>query len=389
MSRILIDITRPLYRRLGARFPTGIDRVGLEYVRHYGPGARAVLSLGPLAAALSPSDSERAFDALLQGRDRSFPLAIELIAKASLWNWIMPGAGDSVLLNTSHQWLDYSTYAAQLRWLGVRPVFVICDLIPITHPEYCRSGERANHVARMRNAMAMARGIIAISQDTLDKLQRFAGDNGLRCPPAVVAPLAPGLALTAPGPRPVTQPYFVMVGTIEPRKNHLLMLHAWRRLVEQMGDSAPRLVIVGRRGWECENVVDLLERCEPLRGFVFEHNACGDEELATLLHHAQALLMPSFAEGYGLPVAEAVAAGVPVIASDLAVFREVAGNVPEYVDPLDGRRWAEMIVEYAAPDGARRKAQLERIEGFRPRGWAQHFAAVDAFLERMDAQPPA
>ena len=86
--------------------------------------------------------------------------------------------------------------------------------------------------------MAVARGIIAIAQDTLEKPQGFAGDNGLRCPPAVVAPLAPGLAVNAPGPRPVSQPYFVMVGTIEPRKNHLLMLHAWRRLVEQMGDSA-------------------------------------------------------------------------------------------------------------------------------------------------------
>ena len=90
-----------------------------------GPRARAVLSLGLLAAALSPSDSERVFDTLLQGEGRSFPLAIELIAKASLWNWIKPGAGDSILLNTNHQWLDYRSYAAQLCWLGVRPVFVI------------------------------------------------------------------------------------------------------------------------------------------------------------------------------------------------------------------------------------------------------------------------
>ena len=79
--------------------------------RRRDPRARAVLSLGLLAAALSPSDSERVFDTLLQGEGRSFPLAIELIAKASLWNWIKPGAGDSILLNTNHQWLDYRSYA--------------------------------------------------------------------------------------------------------------------------------------------------------------------------------------------------------------------------------------------------------------------------------------
>jgi len=144
----------------------------------------------------------------------------------------------------------------------------------------------------------------------------------------------------------MTAPYFVVLSTIEPRKNHWFLLQMWRRLVETMGDSAPRLVIIGQRGWECENVAYMLERSEKLKGFVFEYSNCTDEELATYLHHAQALLFPSFAEGYGMPLVEALAFGVPVIASDLPVFREVAGEIPEYVDPLDGKRWAELVKEY-------------------------------------------
>src|SRR5258706_1574168 len=216
----------------------------------------------------------------------------------------------------------------------------------------------------MRNALTMARGIVAISQDTLDRFRQFAGEAGLPCPPAIVAPLAPGVPSHAPGPRPIPGPYFVVLGTIEPRKNHWMLLQLWRRLIERRGAAAPRLVVIGQRGWECENVVDLLERSEPLRGFVFERNACGDQELATYLHHAQALLMPSFAEGYGMPVVEALAAGVPVIASDLAVFREIAGAVPEYADPLDGRRWLELIEDYSGAPSARRDAQRARIAGF-------------------------
>lgn len=64
--------------------------------------------------------------------------------------------------------------------------------------------------------------------------------------------------------------YFVVLGTIEPRKNHLLLLQVWRQLIEELGLAAPRLVIIGQRGWECEQVVDLLDRCEVLRGVVLE-----------------------------------------------------------------------------------------------------------------------
>jgi glycosyltransferase involved in cell wall biosynthesis len=389
VAGILIDVARLFLRRTAGRLPTGVDRVGLEYIRHYGDRARAVLSLGPLAAALSRADSARLFRSLLDGVEGYTPLTFEMGAKAWLWNWIKPGAADSFLLNTSHLWVDHRGYAAQLRWLGARPVFFIHDLIPISHPEYCRPAEVARHPARMRNALRSASGIVVNSRHTLETLERFAHAARLRMPPAVVAPLAPGVPFHAPGPRPLPAPYFVVVGTIEPRKNHWMLLHLWRALVERLGAAAPRLVVIGQRGWECENVVDLLERCEPLHGFVIEKNACGDRELATFLHHAQALLMPSFAEGYGMPVVEALVAGVPVIASDLAVFREISGGIPEYADPLDGRRWIELVEDYSAETSARRDAQRARIADFRPPSWRAHFAAVDGLLERLGERPPA
>ncbi len=178
-------------------------------------------------------------------------------------------------------------------------------------------------------------------------------------------------------------PYFVVLGTIEPRKNHWLLLQLWRKLVERMGEHAPRLVIIGQRGWECENVVDLLERCEPLRGYVLELPACSDAELSTWLKHAQALLFPSFAEGYGIPLVEALSLGVPVIASALPVFREIAGDIPEYLDPLDGSGWMARIEAYADPDFSGRLAQLDRVAGFVPPAWSSHFQIVEEFLERL------
>jgi len=178
-------------------------------------------------------------------------------------------------------------------------------------------------------------------------------------------------------------PYFVVLGTIEPRKNHWLLLQVWRRLVEQMGTRAPRLVVIGQRGWNCENVVDLLERCEALRGYVTELPACSDAELSTWLKHAQALLFPSFAEGYGIPLVEALSIGVPVIASDLPAFREIAGEIPDYRDPLDGLGWIDCIKAFAETASPERTAQLRRLASFSAPSWSTHFQVVEEFMERL------
>lgn len=386
MPCILIDISRLFYFKLTGRRSTGIDRVGLEYLRHYADRARAVLTLGPFSSVLSAPDSLLAFRMLLDDGVNGRAPAARLIAKAYVNWWMRPSVEGCVLLNTSHTGLERSGYASGLRRRGAHSVFFVHDLIPITHPEYCRPGERERHLTRMRTAVRVGRGMIVPSQHTLDTLKRFCGDAGLPFPPAAVAPLASSLPHVEAGPPPVAEPYFVVVGTIEPRKNHGMLLQLWRSLVERNGKAAPRLVVIGRRGWKCGDVTDLMGTCPQLRDFVMERGACTDRELVTYLRHAQALLFPSFVEGYGLPLAEALALGVPVIASDLAVFREVAGEVPEYAGPLDSRRWMELIVDYSQPQSALRSAQVGRMAGFRATTWRQHFQAVDEFLLQLQVQ---
>jgi glycosyltransferase involved in cell wall biosynthesis len=308
-----------------------------------------------------------------------------ILAGGVVCGWKDRKAAGKFLFNTGHSGLEQAAYPALLKRHGARPLFFVHDLIPITHPEYCRPGERARHARRMDNVLDLAAGVVANSQATLDGLAHYARATGKPMPPAAVAWLAPGLAMPPAAARPPGPPYFVALGTIEPRKNHILLLQLWRRLVERLGAAAPRLLIVGQRGWECENAVDLLERCETLRGFVTEVAGCADAELAAYLRHAQALLFPSFAEGYGLPLVEALALGVPAIASDLPAFREIAGDVPEYIDPLDGKHWGEAIEEFSAPASLARAAQLRRMAGFKVPTWKEHFSIVDEFMERLDA----
>lgn len=380
MRKILIDVTRLADRMMKGRLPTGVDRVSLAYVAHYAARARAVIRYGSRHLILDEAASQAVFEQLLAPRAHfSWRIILE-VTKA--W-WRLPRRQDDALLfNTGHSGLEDPAYSARLHRFGAHPVFLVHDLIPLNFPEYCRPDEEAKHSERMRSMLKLGKGIIANSNVSLDELTTFAREQNLPMPPVVVASLAPP-ALPVPSQRPISDPYFVMVSTIEPRKNHTMILHVWRNLVDKFGDDAPRLVVIGRRGWECENVVDLLERCKAVHSHVIELPQCSDGELSTWLKHAQALLFPSFAEGYGLPLVEALALGTPVIASDLPVFREIAGDIPEYLDPLDGLGWAQAIRTYSLDDPAHFIAIRKKIAAFTIPSWPEHFAKVDRFIESL------
>lgn len=382
MSHILLDVTRLLSRLSDGLRPTGVDRVGLAYVERYGAQANAVLSERGFSVVLTDSDSQQVFEMLLSSaRNRR---AIQKLVVRSIMNQLrFKNFARSILLHTSHNGMEFQRYYHAMAHRNARSVFMVHDLIPLTHAEYCRPGVDDAHRLRIHTALQHANGLIANSQATLDSLATEADLAGFPLPPTVVAPLASGVATRPHGPSPLNHPYFVMLGTIEPRKNHWFMLHVWRRLVERHGAAAPKLIVIGRRGWECENVIDMLDRCSSLRGVVIEEADCSDDQLHIWLQHSRALLFPSFVEGYGMPLVEALALRVPVLASDLGVFREIAGGIPDYLDPLDGLNWLARIEAYSQPACTERDAQLARIEDFREPTWAEHFARVDNFLETL------
>lgn len=380
---VLLDVTRLFGRVLADVLPTGVDRVTLAYVAHYYSRARAVLAEGRFVAVLNKQDSQKAFDAFLHPSPSSKAIIKRLIIKARLTAWYRLNIDEKVLINTGHTGINHPAYAIGLRKRGVKLVFMVHDVIPITHPEFCRPAEKIKHHRRVDNMLSCGDGIIANSQFTLEALATEAKKLTVKMPSAVVAHLAPGFMPITDGSRPIETPYFVVLGTIEPRKNHNLLFRIWRKLVEELGDYAPKLVLIGRRGWECENAVDILERSEVLRGFIIEKNACSDAELSTYLHHAQALLFPTLVEGYGMPVIESLMVKTPVIATNLSVFHEIAGDIPDYLDVLDGLGWLSRIKAYMDSNHPLRMAQMQRMEQFLTPTWQSHFEKVDALIDTI------
>lgn len=383
---MLIDVTRLLHRFMGKRLPTGVDRVSLAYISRYGPEARAVFRHHGGKFVFRRAESAVLFDWLLSlgGTGSVLPT----IYKGLVAGCLLQGVAGRFLFNTGHTGLESDDYVTMLRQQRVKPIFMVHDLIPLTHPQYCRAGEHDRHLTRLRNAVRVASGIVCNSQATLDGLRVLCDQQNWVLPPAVVALLAPEPLKAVQLTRPMAAPYFVYVSTIEPRKNHLMILKVWQQLAAQLGDNAPHLVIIGQRGWDYGEVVHLLT--DPaLKRLVVEIPACTDPEMVNYLQHARAMLFPSFTEGFGMPVVEALALGLPVIASDLPVFWEFAGDIPDYIDVSDEARWASTITNYAAAGSSLRAAQLTRMENYVPPSWNEHFSQVDALLATLTSGEPS
>jgi glycosyltransferase involved in cell wall biosynthesis len=384
MPEISIDLTRLVVRALRGRYPTGVDRVCLSYARRYRE-ARVVLYKAGMGRALLRADSRRLVDLLLADRSVDFvPKLCTLLVRALLRRSppLTPGG---IFFNIGHGGIERPAYVRWLRDNRLRPVFMVHDLIPMTHPEYCREGESQRHERRIAAMLGCGAGLIVNSVSTQRILQGYAKKQKLILPPLIVAHLGISLFPIGTNEPILKDPYFVMLGTIEPRKNHILMLQCWRRLGERWKDGAavPKLVLIGQRGWDIEYVERFLHRSEVCRSLVSVRSDCDDTELAIWLRHARALLFPSFSEGYGLPLVEALAQGTPVIASDLDAFHENAGDIPDYLDPLDGLGWLQAITDFTKDDSERRTKQLARLSHFVPPTWADHFRIVENLIDGL------
>lgn len=153
------------------------------------------------------------------------------------------------------------------------------------------------------------------------------------------------------------QPYILFVATIEPRKNLGQLLEAYSRLAPSVKKLVP-LVVVGRRGWKSEDVVKavrVLEAKREVRWF----QCIPDDELAAFYRHALVVVYPSLYEGFGYPVAEALACGAPVITSNVASLPEIAGQAALLIEPTDMNALVEALMMLINDET--RRAELRRL----------------------------
>jgi glycosyltransferase involved in cell wall biosynthesis len=400
--------------------PRGVDRVDYSYARFLfqnWPGPCLGLLPTPWGTRLYDRDQALKMLSTVKARwredqlcnsDRALHVIKEWLSGVSAISPVKPAARQSALLSHGFKYMrengihlgqsavkrapEGSIYInvgqvgwaapAATRWLSgrkdIRAVFMLHDVIPLLHPELVSNGGRLSQSWLLRSVLKHADGLItttsAASDAVIETLQ-LRGISDVR-QQSIPLPVADAFLHRDPPDAALSQtPYFVVCGAIEPRKNHRLLLRVWQRLVQRIGPSAPRLLILGSPAHHGDKILGEFQAARELRNHVAVMSGLSTPALRTLMANARAVLMPSFAEGFGLPVIEALTVGTPILASDLPAHRESGGNLGIYLDPSDDVAWFEAISDVLENTRAR-----ERIASYQPMTASHYFETVTAFL---------
>ena len=248
-------------------------------------------------------------------------------------------------------------HAVPPRQMG-KLVCVFHDVAFFAHPEFSTEENRAFCAQQIDLARRRADLIVTVSEFSRREILRYvdipedrvraiheAADPRYRKIPGLQVPQRLRAAIG-------NEPFTLFVGSVEPRKNLITLVHAWARVVAQNG-APGKLVIAGGSGWKNSDVHAAVEK-HGLQDRVTFTGFVSDAELVALYNTARVFVYPTLYEGFGLPVIEAMACGTPVVTSRVASIPEVGGDAVRYVDdPLDREGLAQTLVELHADPGAR------------------------------------
>jgi glycosyltransferase involved in cell wall biosynthesis len=298
--------------------------------------------------------------------DRRVPVQVLNYAWHRLENppveWLLTGSHDVV--HALHPLLIPTRRAAQ--------VVTIHDLFFLSQPERTRGEIRRDYVPLARAHARRAHAVMTPSQHSAARIARELGVAPERiyvCPPG-----APRWSSLGPGRTVPRDGYVLFLGTLEPRKNIGVLLDAYSQLTCQPG-RVPRLVLAGRPTSDAAAWLDRLSR-PPFAGRAEHLGYVSAPEREKLLAGARVLVMPSLDEGFGLPVLEAMSAGVPVIASDRGSLPEVLGGAGPLVDARDVDALAQALRRLIDDDEHARRCAAQGVARAAEFSWARTAATV-------------
>jgi glycosyltransferase involved in cell wall biosynthesis len=251
----------------------------------------------------------------------------------------------------------YGVYE-QLEKKGVVLAGIVYDILPIQMPHCFPPGTKDTHEHWLQSISARARTLICISKAVADETIEWLSRNQLSKPADQTVTwfhLGADLENSAPSAGFPSEMQtlentlannisFLMVGTIEPRKGHQQALEAFQLLHDDNHNVC--LIIVGKKGWMVDSLSGQITRAEESDKRIYWFENASDEFLEWLYQHCDCLLAASEGEGFGLPLIEAALHGMPLLARDIPVFREVAGNAAEYFTAKDAADLAGAILSW-------------------------------------------
>ena len=283
----------------------------------------------------------------------------------------------------------------QKRNLGFKVLLFCYDVIPVKLPHLCVGDVAASFARYFANVAWCADEVLCISECSQNDLQALLRELGVPRPNMSVIKLGCQLPVIATDlianevAELLGQRFVLFVSTIERRKNHETLYRAYTRLVDEGVGNLPLLVFVGMPGWGVNDLLADLNFDPRTKHLIKLLHHVNDADLARLYQHALITVFPSLYEGWGLPVAESLAAGKCCLASNVASIPEIGGDLVEYLDPWDVPAWAEKLRWYF--DNPSKVAEKEALikTNYQPMRWAKCAEDVFARAANQIVAPPA
>jgi glycosyltransferase involved in cell wall biosynthesis len=301
-------------------------------------------------------------------------VATSVLAGAA--HFFKPG---DVLLSLGLDWdhLDVHALFSIKKLCGIRLVTCCYDLIPILFPQYCVGDVSAFFATYFIEMAHSSDLILCISKQSESDLRKFLHSTGAPIPKTTVFYLgdeipSQGQAIDPAVEQVVSVPYILYVSSIERRKNHLTLYQAYHLLCSQYPiDSIPTLILVGMPGWGTAELLKDVELDPLVQGKIVILNSVRDADLNLLYSNALFCVYPSFYEGWGLPVAEALNFGKLVICSDQGSLPEVGADLVIYVSPWSALDWARTLWRYFDHRELIVEHETKVLARFEPRKWSE------------------
>lgn len=289
------------------------------------------------------------------------------------------------------EWWDSNFTACLVRHHdkdGVHLVQIIHDIGPTAHPQFFEQVEISPEVYNAK-IVPIASLVLANSKNTKLELEAWLKQQKLHIPKIEVFRLGDDIKISKPV-RPnddifkqsglTGSDFLLMVGTIELKKNHLLLYYVYK-LAKVRGINLPKFVIAGRRGWMSDAAYALLTKDPDIKdSFVFQLDKT-DEELSWLYSHCLFTVLPSLYEGWGIPIAESVARGVPCLASNFGSMNEVAEGYVTRFCPVSTDECLAAIQRMLNP--ATLKKARDHVRKYKQFSWDDSFKQVETYLKEM------
>ncbi|WP_255443410.1 glycosyltransferase family 1 protein [Comamonas sp. Z1] len=301
-----------------------------------------------------------------------------------------PRSGD-VLISVGLDWDGaYSSSFYNLsKKNGVHVLTCCYDLIPVLFPQYC-VGDVSNRFKEYFNMLTWgSAGVLCISKQTEADFLNLCHEIGAPKKPTCIIPLGDNVpdgtgVASLDVQEVVAQPFILFVSTIERRKNHEVLYRAYHLLCRAgHAKKLPKLVFVGMPGWGVSDLLKDIELDPLTRNLIVQLNHVSDADLNTLYKSAYFCLYPSFYEGWGLPVGEALAFGKALLVSDQGSLPEVGGDLVQYISPWSPEAWAEAIIDFV-DHPEKIKIIEERVRNnYKIRKWSDTAKSVFDFTQNV------